>query len=140
MAAARFSSAAGAKAASASLLSVPSPKRRRLSRSGEFDRVYRDGSSTATRYLVLYTFPRKDEEREEVRLGVSVNRKVGGAVERNKVKRALREAFWGLADRLPPRHDFVIVARAEIKDLIEREGMAGVASNLEEALAGGRST
>ncbi|MDQ2631553.1 MAG: ribonuclease P protein component [Actinomycetota bacterium] len=116
------------------------PKRRRLSRSGEFDRVYRDGSSHATRYLVLYTFPRKDEEREEVRLGVSVNRKVGGAVERNKVKRVLREAFWDLADRLPPRHDFVIVARAEIKDLIDREGMNGVRVNLEEALAGSRST
>ena len=115
-------------------------KRRRLSRSGEFDRVYRDGTSHATRYLVLYTFPRKDEEREEVRLGVSVNRKVGGAVERNKVKRTLREAFWGLADRLPPKHDFVIVARAEIKDLIEREGTTGVTANLEEALAGGRST
>lgn len=115
-------------------------KRRRLSRSGEFDRVYRDGSSHATRYLVLYTFPRKDEERDEVRLGVSVSRKVGGAVERNKVKRALREAFWGLADRLPPRHDFVIVARAEIKDLIDREGMEGLSADLEEALAGGRST
>jgi len=115
-------------------------KRRRLSRSGEFDRVYRDGSSHATRYLVLYTFPRKDEERDEVRLGVSVNRKVGGAVERNKVKRTLREAFWNLADRLPPRHDFVIVARAEIKDLIERDGMGGVQANLEEALAKGRST
>jgi ribonuclease P protein component len=118
---------------------MTSPKRRRLSRSGEFDRVYRDGSSIATRYLVLYTFPRKEEDREEVRLGVSVNRKVGGAVDRNKVKRTLREAFWGLAD-LPPRHDFVIVARAEIKDLIEREGMPGVTTNLEEALAGGRST
>jgi ribonuclease P protein component len=119
---------------------MASPKRRRLSRSGEFDRVYRDGSSTATRYLVLYTFPRKDEEREEVRLGVSVNRRVGGAVERNKVKRTLREAFWGLADRLPPRHDFVIVARAEIKDLIDRDGTSGVTADLEEALAGGRST
>lgn len=115
-------------------------KRRRLSRSGEFDRVYRDGSSHATRYLVLYTFPRKDEERDEVRLGVSVSRKVGGAVERNKVKRVLREAFWNLADRLPARHDFVIVARAEIKDLIEREGMTGVATDLEAALAGDRST
>jgi ribonuclease P protein component len=115
-------------------------KRRRLSRSGEFDRVYRDGSSRATRYLVLYSFPRKDEEREETRLGVSVSRKVGGAVERNKVKRTLREAFWSLADKLPARHDFVIVARAEIKDLIERDGMAGVAADLEEALPGGRST
>lgn len=115
-------------------------KRRRLSRSGEFDRVYRDGSSQATRYLVLYTFPRGDEEREDVRLGVSVSRKVGGAVERNKVKRALREAFWALADRFPPRHDFVIVARAEIRELIEKQGTEGVRGSLEEALAKGRST
>ena len=115
-------------------------KRRRLSRSGEFDRVYRDGSSHATRYLVLYTFPRRDEGTDDVRLGVSVSRKVGGAVERNKAKRALREAFWSISDGVPRKHDFVIVARAEIKDLIEREGTPGVAKSLEEALAGGRST
>jgi ribonuclease P protein component len=111
-------------------------KRRRLSRSGEFDRVYRDGSSHATRYLVLYSFPRKDEEADDVRLGVSVSRKVGGAVDRNKVKRTLREAFWALAERLPERHDFVLVARPEIGDLIEREGTAGVTATLEEAFEG----
>jgi ribonuclease P protein component len=119
-------------------------RRRRLSRSGEFDRVYRDGSSHATRYLVLYSFPRKSEEAEELRLGVSVSRKVGGAVERNKVKRVLREAFWGLSERLPDAHDFVLVARPEIGELIEREGSAGVRASIEEALAsaskGKRST
>jgi ribonuclease P protein component len=119
-------------------------KRRRLSRSGEFDRVYRDGSSHATRYLVLYTFPRRDEGSDDVRLGVSVSRKVGGAVERNKVKRSLREAFWGLSDDLPEGHDFVVVARAEIAELVEKDGTAGVTKSLEEALAaaspGGRST
>jgi ribonuclease P protein component len=119
------------------------PKRRRLSRSGEFDRVYRDGSSHATRYLVLYSFPREEEDGGEVRLGVSVGRKVGGAVDRNRVKRALREAFWGISDRLPPRHDFVLVARPEIAELIDREGAGGIAASIEEALAqagGERST
>jgi ribonuclease P protein component len=124
---------------------MAAPRRRRLSRSGEFDRVYRDGSSHATRYLVLYSFPRKSEEQdEEVRLGVSVSRKVGGAVDRNKAKRVLREAFWALSERLPARHDFVLVARPEIADLIEREGAAGVQGSLEEAFAatsgGKRST
>jgi ribonuclease P protein component len=119
-------------------------RRRRLSRSGEFDRVYRDGSSNATRFLVLYAFPRGDEDDRDVRLGVSASRKVGGAVERNRVKRALREAFWGIADRLPERHDFVLVARPDLSELIEKEGTAGVTASIEEALAGtslgGRST
>jgi ribonuclease P protein component len=111
-------------------------KRRRLSRSGEFDRVYREGSSHANRFLVVYSFPRSDEDEEGLRLGVSVGRKVGGAVERNRIKRALREAFWSLESELPDDHDFVLVARAEIVSLWDREGAEGLRSSLREALGG----
>jgi ribonuclease P protein component len=107
----------------------PSPrrKRRRLSRSGEFDRVYREGRSHATRYLVLYSFPR-DAGAEGPRLGLSVGRKVGGAVERNRVKRRLREAFWAATDELPDGHDFVIVARPDVARLLEEKGDSGIAA------------
>ena len=76
-------------------------RRQRLSRSAEFDRVYREGRSHASRHLVLYAFPRSDDGSDsEPRLGVSVGRKVGGAVERNRMKRLLREAFWASAEEI----------------------------------------
>jgi ribonuclease P protein component len=112
----------------------PRRRRRRLSRSAEFDRVYREGTSHATRFLVVYAFPRHDDD-SSPRLGVSVGRKLGGAVDRNRVKRRLREAFWSLAGDLPPSHDFVVVARPEVGDLAAREGEAGIERALEELFA-----
>jgi ribonuclease P protein component len=109
-------------------------RRRRLSRSGEFERVYREGSSHGSRYLVVYSFPRGDDEGTP-RLGVSVGRKLGGAVERNRVKRLLREAFWASADELRDGLDFVIVARPAAGELAEREGERGVGEALREVLS-----
>lgn len=96
--------------------------------------MYREGSSRANRHFVLYDFDRGGEEDREHRLGVSVGRRVGGAVERNKVKRVMREAFWELSDRLPESRDFVLVARAEAAELVDREGLAGVVKCIEEIL------
>jgi ribonuclease P protein component len=104
-----------------------------LSRSAEFDRVYRQGRSVANRYLVLYTFPRGGED--PARVGLSVGRKVGGAVERNHVKRLLREACTRHADALPSGHDIVVVARGPARELGETDGFAGLDAALEELLA-----
>ncbi len=60
-------------------------RRRRLSRSAEFDRVYRQGRSKANRFLVLYAFPREEGSGDGPRLGLSVSRRVGGAVDRTRV-------------------------------------------------------
>jgi ribonuclease P protein component len=108
------------------------PKRRRLSRSAEFERVYRQGRSKGNRYLVLYAFPREEESDQGPRLGLSVGRRVGGAVDRTRVKRALREAFWEEARRLPAGSDYVVVARPESLGLAEREGTAGLRTALAE--------
>jgi ribonuclease P protein component len=108
-------------------------KRRRLSRSGDFDRVYRDGRSHANRFLVVYSFPRAGGQ--EPRLGISVGRKVGGAVVRNQVKRMLRDAFWACGDSLPDGHDFVIVARPDMATVASDRGAAGVEEELRGVLA-----
>jgi ribonuclease P protein component len=109
-------------------------RRRRLSRSGEFERVYREGRSHANRHLVLYAFPRSDQDGEP-RLGISVGRKLGGAVERNRVKRLLRDAFWNTAEELGGSHDFVIVARPDARVLAEEEGADGIERALRDVLA-----
>jgi ribonuclease P protein component len=111
------------------------PKRRRLSRSAEFERVYRQGRSKGNRYLVLYAFPREDGG-DGPRLGLSVSRRVGGAVDRTRVKRTLREAFWEEARRLPDGSDYVVVARPESLGLVEREGTPGVQVALAELVDG----
>lgn len=115
-------------------------KRGRLSRSAEFDRVFRQGRSHANRVLVLYGFPRADaadpdgSASAEPRLGLSVSRRVGGAVDRNRVKRLLREAFEQESGRLPAGHDVVIVARPEARDVAERDGLEGLRAPLAELM------
>jgi ribonuclease P protein component len=115
-------------------------KRGRLSRSAEFERVYRQGRSVGNRHLVLYSFASSSSA--QPRMGLSVSRKVGGAVQRNRVKRLLREAFTRMAGELQAGHDVVIVARPDAGELAERAGAAGMDEALGELFdrAGLRAT
>jgi len=107
-------------------------KRGRLSRSAEFERAYRQGRSHSNRHLVVYAFARGGGE--QARLGLSVSRKVGGAVDRNRVKRLLREAYAAEIELVPAGHDLVVVARPSARELAEREGLVGIRAALRELL------
>lgn len=112
---------------------APRSKRGRLTRSADFDRVFRRGRSYGNRHLVLHVFPQDaPEQPRDPRVGLSVSRRVGNAVERNLVKRLLREAFVEHAPRFVGTVDVVIVARPDARELAEREGLGGVASALRE--------
>jgi ribonuclease P protein component len=110
-------------------------RRNRLSRSRDFDTVYRKGRSASTRFLVLYWFPREDEADEEgSRLGLAVPRSVGGAVVRNRVKRRLRETWRELAERAQPGFDYVLVARPALAEPAETRGQEWLRERVTEVL------
>ena len=110
------------------------PRRRaRITRSGDFDAVYRRGRSAANRHLVVYAFARDDRPAgSPARLGLSVSRKVGDAVERNRVKRVLRERFAEVAPSLPGGIDVVVIARPGVAEYVEERGSAALGARLAE--------
>lgn len=107
-------------------------RRYRLSRSRDFDAVYRHGRSVSTRFLVLYWFPREDDA--PPRLGIAVPKGAGTAVERNRVKRRLREAWRERLDRVPPGRDYVLVARPALAGALATREPAWLRERLDELL------
>jgi ribonuclease P protein component len=107
--------------------------RYRLSRSRDFDAVYRQGRSVSTRFLTLYWFPR-DDGGAEPRLGLAVPKANGTAVVRNRVKRQLREAWRSLLPEIGSGHDYVLVVRPGLADAIEQRGFEWLVERVGEVL------
>lgn len=83
----------------------------RLTRSSDFRAAYDGGRKAVGRYMVLYALARPEGAR---RLGVVTGRKIGGAVQRNRARRLLREAYRRNRHRLSATADVVLVARAAL--------------------------
>ena len=114
-------------------------RRHRLSRSRDFDAVYRNGRSVSTRYLVLYWFDREEEEDGEVRLGIAVPKKIGSAVTRNRIKRRLREGWRELLPGVPTCADYVLLVRSPLAEAAESRGPEWLRERLEEVLGKARA-
>jgi ribonuclease P protein component len=108
-------------------------RRHRLSRSRDFDAVYRHGRSVSTRFLVLYWFPR-EEDGEGPRLGLAVPKAVGTAVVRNKMKRRLREVFRARLEELPKDQDYVLVVRPGFAEAADSRGFEWLDDRVGEIL------
>lgn len=85
--------------------------------------------------MVVYAFTRADAPDAPPRLGLSVSRKVGGSVERNRVKRVLREQFAQISAYLPAGLDVVVIARPGLAEEIEAHGGERVRERLSELTA-----
>jgi ribonuclease P protein component len=107
-------------------------RRYRLSRSRDFDAVYRHGKSVSTRFLVLYWFPRDDEG--EPRLGIAVPKGAGTGVERNRVKRRLREAWRARLERVPAGRDYVLIARPQLGESLAGHDADWLGERVDELL------
>ena len=108
-------------------------KRNRLSRSRDFDAVYRQGRSTSTRFLVLYWFEREDEPGEP-RLGLAVPRAAGNAVARSKIKRQLREVWRDRLERIPSGRDYVLIAKPGLPEAVQANGFDWLGERVDEVL------
>ena len=113
---------------------MPSVQRRnRLSRSRDFDAVYRQGRSVSTRFLTLYWFQR-DESVGAPRLGFAVPKAVGNAVVRNRIKRQLRDIVRDRLDAVPVTNDYVLVVRQGLPEAAESNGHDWLAARVDEVL------
>jgi ribonuclease P protein component len=94
------------------------PKSRRILRRPEFVHLNHCGRRRAARRFILISGP---NGRDLARLGVAVGRKCGGAVQRNRTKRLLREFFRVHPERFPAGYDFVITAKRDSGALSYRQ-------------------
>ncbi|WP_461201464.1 ribonuclease P protein component [Anoxybacillus sp. TBDG-1] len=87
-------------------------KKYRIKKNDEFQEVFKRGTSVANRQFVLYVLDKP--EQSYFRIGLSVSKKIGKAVVRNRVKRYIRQVFHKELGRIDAGKDYVIIARVSV--------------------------
>jgi ribonuclease P protein component len=92
------------------------PKNEQIKRTFEYKRAYEKGKRYYSSYIILYVL---NNNLQYSRVGISVGKKVGGSVKRNRIKRLLREILRHIWQNVIKERDIVVVAKkeAEGKDL-----------------------
>ncbi|MCX8002627.1 ribonuclease P protein component [Anoxybacillus eryuanensis] len=87
-------------------------KKYRIKKNDEFQEVFKRGTSVANRQFVLYVLDKP--EQPYFRIGLSVSKKIGKAVVRNRVKRYIRQVFHEEREQIDAGKDYVIIARMPV--------------------------
>ena len=83
-----------------------------LKKNRDFQIVYKNGTSLANRYLVMYILENRQKKN---RLGISVSKKVGNSIVRHRVTRLIRESYRLNEEKFQPGYDIVVIARVSTK-------------------------
>ena len=84
-----------------------------LKKNSQFQLVYNQKKSYANKYLIMYVAP---NEVDEVRIGISVSKRVGNSIVRHRITRLVRETYRLNKDKLVKGLDIIIVARPMAKE------------------------
>lgn len=90
-------------------------KQHRLQKNEDFQQVFRLGHSAANRQFVVYQLQK--EGQTAIRIGLSVSKKLGNAVQRNLTKRLMKEVLRDTAEELKQDRDVVIIARKPVTSM-----------------------
>lgn len=90
-------------------------KKWRIKKNEDFQAVFKRGKSYANRQFVIYVLPKEDQE--QFRVGLSVSKKLGNAVTRNKIKRAIRRSIFELKEKIVAHNDYIIIARQPVSHM-----------------------
>ena len=101
----------------------------KLKENYSFRRAYKKGKSYVSPYFVIYAV----KNRRGIRLGITVSKKLGCAVKRNRAKRVITAAFRECLPNIPSGYDFVIVARTRILGIKSTAAAAAMKALLRSA-------